>query len=154
MSNQALSPVVPFSMAIRERVFCVHRPIRCLDRLFTHDALGCASLHCDCIDSARVCTGTVTWRDRLRRRSSSSRWWRGSLTLGVPSRVAVGPITTTIVVSAPIAPVATVVLAVSLPWPMLTASTLVATSIVAAPFPMPFALSLSCLRAILLPVIK
>ena len=40
MSNQALSPVVPFSMAIRERVFSVHRPIRCLDRLFADDALG------------------------------------------------------------------------------------------------------------------
>ena len=42
VSNQALSPVVPFYMAVRECVLCAHGPVRLLHCFFTNDPFGSA----------------------------------------------------------------------------------------------------------------
>ena len=69
MLNQALSPVVPFSIAVRKRVLCVHRPIRLLDRLFTDDSLGISSRQCDGIDA----TSVRAWKVRRRNEGGGER---------------------------------------------------------------------------------
>ena len=100
MLNQALSPVVPFSIAVRKRVLCVHRPIRLLDRLFTDDSLGSASLQCDGIDA----TSVRAWKVRQRNEGGGER------TFGIPSQIAVVALAKISVATATIAPLSAALL--------------------------------------------